>query len=356
MKDTRRYATSTIDVRESIELVVPSTDILEREVERYGVELDDYERNQVMCSLERVYYIILLFKELQNYFGDRIQFGGGSILNYIFISSRGIVPRFTFDLDSHWNLPVSTKRELLVEMVMFNKYLAEKYPVCIPIDEVRCVELMRVEYDVERNHFPEILSLRIPVLTRWTGEPFYQYVRRTTRRSIKYMVLSELRELFQYSMGVRDPKVDYVRFEISFGYSIPYRRYSIDLPFKLGSLNENITELEYQLASKIVYRVGRGYGSNILPGLHDVLKAVLDLRLLPYTNRERVRDYINMFLSREGKSLNEVKQYAKRNLRELLRNGARYWGTHHYILVRKKHTLGEVVENTHQYINEILVS
>jgi len=40
----------------------------------------------VLRMLERVYYIVLLIRELQGYLNNLIQFSDGAALNYIFIS------------------------------------------------------------------------------------------------------------------------------------------------------------------------------------------------------------------------------------------------------------------------------
>ncbi len=50
-----------------------------------------------------------------------------------------------------------------------------------------------------------------------------------------------------------------------------------------------ITGVEYQLASKITFKVGRDFGDDPQYNIHDTLKAVLDLRLLKYVDRSKVR-------------------------------------------------------------------
>jgi hypothetical protein len=103
--------------------IVPSIETLEDELKRLTstIKPSEFTRgdyNQVLFSLERVYYITLLMRELQEYFSSRIQFGGGVVLNYIFMPQLD-VPRFTFDLDSSWRERVSSKRSILGEIVSF---------------------------------------------------------------------------------------------------------------------------------------------------------------------------------------------------------------------------------------------
>jgi hypothetical protein len=74
---------------EAVAREVPDINVLDEELETLsrGLRLGDGERLDVLRMLERVYYIVLLMRELQGYFNNLIQFGGGAVLNYIFISS-----------------------------------------------------------------------------------------------------------------------------------------------------------------------------------------------------------------------------------------------------------------------------
>jgi hypothetical protein len=81
----------------------------------------------------------------------------------------------------------------------------------------------------------------------------------------------------------------------------------VELSFKLGVVNLNITELEYQLASKIVYKLGRSYGEYLGCVIHDILKATLDLRLLEAVDRRRVASYATRIAGETGVTLAKVK-------------------------------------------------
>jgi hypothetical protein len=323
---------------EAVAREVPDINVLDEELEilSRGLRLSEGERLDVLRMLERVYYIVLLMRELQDYFNNLVQFGGGAVLNYIFISLMD-VPRFTFDLDASWRGRVEGKRRLLGELTRFNKYMAQKHPICMPVDESKCLELMVVEYDVEKNHFPDILSLRLPVITRWSGLEFYKYVRARTGVRMKFSLVKELRRIFSNTLGVRDAKIDYVRFEISFNKEYPGVEVEVELPFKLGVANLNITELEYQLASKIVYKLGRDYGEDLGYVMHDILKATLDLRLLEAVDRRRVASYVTRIAGETGVTLAEVKTNITTNTRYLVERGGDYWNNIHYILVRSKY-------------------
>ncbi|MFZ8790551.1 MAG: hypothetical protein ACO2OZ_13030, partial [Acidilobaceae archaeon] len=81
---------------EAVAREVPDINVLDEELEilSRGLRLSEGERLDVLRMLERVYYIVLLMRELQGYLNNLVQFGGDTVLNYIFISSID-VPRFT---------------------------------------------------------------------------------------------------------------------------------------------------------------------------------------------------------------------------------------------------------------------
>ena len=73
---------------EAVAREVPDIKVLDEELEilSRGLRLSEGERLDVLRMLERVYYIVLLMRELQGYLNNLVQFGGGAVLNYIFIS------------------------------------------------------------------------------------------------------------------------------------------------------------------------------------------------------------------------------------------------------------------------------
>jgi len=340
------------DFERQLEKIMPSISVLNKELNRFKgqIELGEGDLNQVLFSLERVYYIVLTMRELQEFFGDKIQFGGGAVLNYIFMPSVD-APRFTFDLDSAWSERVSNKRVLLSEMIKFNKYLSEKYPLCLPIDEDKCLTLLTVEYDAEKDYFPNVLSLRIPAIMRWSGLEFYRYVKSVSGVDLDLSIINKLRKIFESTIGVRDARVDFIRFEVSMSVNYPRAELDVDLPFELGSSKLFITDLEYQLASKIVYKVGWDFGGDLEFNLHDILKAILDLRLLNIAKKEKVKRYV---WDLTGSSDIEWGLIEK-NLSELQRSGGKYWTSFHYVLVRGKHRkLDKLVFDIKRKIREVL--
>lgn len=333
------------EIEESVVKNMPEQKVLEKALDRLSgdIELTEDERDGVLRDLERVWHLMRLMKLMSEYFRDLISFGGGAVLNYMYMVEKGEAPRFTFDLDSAWMAPVSAKRGILVHIPLFNRWLAKSgYVMKIPIGK-KYAWLWVAEYDVEKDFFPEVLSMRVPVLMRWSGEPFYRFLGVSD-----YGTISELREAFLKTIGVRDPLIDYVRFEVSLGmHDKPVVR--LEAADLFGNNHRAlVTEPELQLAWKIVGKVGKKH-DNPETALHDILKAVLDLRLIKYFDAGKVRDYV---VKKEGPEA--ILKNAESNLRLIREKGGEHWRGHHYVLVRKKMALEEFVERAGEALRLVL--
>ncbi|QOJ78995.1 hypothetical protein IG193_00575 [Infirmifilum lucidum] len=47
--------------------------------------------------------------------------------------------------------------------------------VDMPVSSTASIPLYTSEYDAEKDFFPDILSLRMPVITRWSRLEFYRF-------------------------------------------------------------------------------------------------------------------------------------------------------------------------------------
>jgi hypothetical protein len=332
------------ELREGLRKITPEISLLSSSLERLpGAEaLDPSEKLAVIRGLERVWHIMRLLNLLSIYFGDRIFFGGGSILNYIYMARFREPPRLTFDLDSSWHRKVSAKRVLLAEMMMFNKWLEEAdLTLKIPMSGDRFARIFIVEYDAEKDHFPDVLNLRIPIITRYDGRPFYEYLGLRD-----YQPISRFREVFREVLGVEDAKIDYLRLEISLNMAgAPVEEISATDIFGLEH-RIRITGLGYQLASKLENRVGKHFGEDLRYAIHDILKAVLDLRLLDRIDMGEVSRYI--------RNADLVKENSQRNIEALLAIGRELWDrNYHYALARKRYTLEEIAERVKNNIQAV---
>ncbi|RDD53163.1 MAG: hypothetical protein BA066_05845 [Candidatus Korarchaeota archaeon NZ13-K] len=303
--------------------------------------MDRRELHAVARGLERVWQIMRLLKLLSEYFGDRLFFGGDSILNYVYMINYAEPPRLTFDLDSAWHRRVTSKRVLIGEMLKFNMWLSEEgLTLDLPITPERTMKIFVIEYDREKDHFPTLLSLRMPVITRYDGRPFYEFLGMRNHN-----LITRLRGVFEEMMGVRNPRIDYIRLEVSLDPGeMPREEVMLKDAFGFEA-KAWITELGYQLASKITHKVARDFGPDLRYNLHDVLKAALDLRLLGHVDGESVRMYVgSMDL-----------HVTRHNLASLLSPGARkIWkDNYHYTLVRKRYSLEELVGHVNALMEEI---
>lgn len=318
--------------RERLKMLTVSPDTLAGAVNKIpeGEKLTQAERFDVIRSLERVWHIRNLMRCLAEFFSGKLVFGGGSVLNYFYMIKAKEPPRFTFDLDAAWHEEVPLKRVLLAELELFNKWLTERELVLqIPVGYGKTVLLNIVEYDAEKDHFPELLSLRIPVLMRYSGQPFYEFL------EIKdYHVIKELRQVFKEVLGIKDPLIDYVRFEISLKPVGDAVTESLEDLFGT-KFEATLTPVEQQLAFKILSKVARDFGPNIKYEIYDILKATLDLRLLNHVNTHSLRKYLRVSAS----DINVINS----NLSRLLENEEIYEKGYHYILVRKRYSLKDII-------------
>ena len=322
------------ELRAGLRVLTPQPALLREVVGRIpgGEGLSSAERRAVMRGLERVWHIMRLLGLLSEFFGERMFFGGGAVLNYIYMVRHGKPPRLTFDLDSAWYRRVSGKRAVLGEMVLFNKWLDEQgYTLSIPVSRGKAAKLYVVEYDAEKDFFPTLLSLRVPVVTRYDGRPFHEFL------GIEdYSVIAELRRVFREVLGVRDPRIDYVRFEVSLDPAGMPREEAALLDLFGSSVRATITPVEYQLASKIRFKLAKDFGAELRYNIHDILKATLDLRLLEHVDIDAVKRYAGSF----------DKGAVEANLSALLTGeGRRLWErNYHYTLIRRRHTLDELIK------------
>ncbi|HDI75022.1 MAG: hypothetical protein DRJ52_02150 [Thermoprotei archaeon] len=312
--------------------------------------LPQSDKTLLKAHSERIWHILRLLKLMAEFFGDKLSFGGGAIINYLIAPHYELEPRLTFDLDTGWLPGYKAKRVVLVEIAKFNKWLADSNETLVlPIGKERGIPLYLVMYDREHDYFPQVLSLYIPVICRHVGEPFYSYLRNRIGVELHFSRILELKKLFEKTLGVREAKIDELRFEIASMPNTPTIKVKQVFPGKLGEVEFLMSELEWQIALKIVGKIGKNFGENIEYALHDILKATVDLRLVKYLNRSRLLEHLkNLSLSPS-----QVLSTAEKNLKVLAEKGETYWLSFHYTYLRKKISLRELVEEALCTIKEL---
>ncbi len=318
-------------LRERLRLLAPSWSALEEALGRLpGAEgLGRGERLDVLRGLERAWHVMRVLRLLSEHFAVELVFGGGAVLNYVYMPQHREPPRLTFDLDASCAQPVGSKRLLLAEAVRFNRRidaLGQTLPV--PVGRGSAALLYVVEYDAEKDFFPELLPLRVPVVTRYDGEPFHRFL------GIRdYRLIAELRAVFGEALGVEEARIDYVRIDISLAPAGPAELEELADVFGARA-RAPVTPVEHQLASKIRWKLARDFGEALSYNLHDVLKALADLRLLHHVDARRVLEHLGGRVDLRA---------AEGNVRALLERGRELWSrNYHYALVRRRYTLEEL--------------
>jgi len=110
-----------------------------------------------------LYHLVRVFRALAEAAGDRLAFGGGSVLNYIYMPRYGEPPRLTFDIDSS---PIregySAKRGLIELIFEVNRWISERGEGLAIEVGGRSIPLGYLVRDVERDVLPWLLSLKVP--------------------------------------------------------------------------------------------------------------------------------------------------------------------------------------------------
>jgi hypothetical protein len=110
------------------------------------------------------------------------------------------------------------------------------------------------------------------------------------------------------------------------------------LPFNLGYIKLNIAELEYQLDFKFIYKIEWDFREKLKGSLHDVLKVILDMRLLDLVDKCEFKEYVEKLVNNIGLKIGGIKSNMERKFTKLLKNRKRFfWMRFHYTLVRAKY-------------------
>ncbi|MGB9704286.1 MAG: hypothetical protein ACPL3C_02465 [Pyrobaculum sp.] len=304
--------------------LVPTIDEIRQVLTRLG--WPHAPSQQLLSDGERVAYMIR-YSQIMNRRGFVI--GGGFSINYVVLPDIGEPPRFTFDIDTAPPTPAS-KLSVLEMVAEANRELVEEGHA-VAVWAGRHVYFGLLEHDVEKDVFPYLLPLRVPVVARWSGVPLWAYLRRMGVE-VGYDVIAEVKRISAEVLGVDTPRVDFLRIGVSVELNPPVELYG---GFKISSVAWQLAE---KARRKIVDPLRRGYVD------HDVLKALLDLRAVWAVPRSSLARYFDEGLRAE--------------LVELLPQAAErtdiYWQSHHYALVKGKYSSPrEVAERILDFLRRI---
>lgn len=138
-----------------------------------------------------------------------LQFGGGTLLNWVY---AGLSLRFSFDIDSQILESKITKQEILSELLLgINGKLRENEKVVTIPFAGKNVEIGTIEYDKEKDHFSNVLSLKRRVFSFTVGTEAHISIRRELGLTGDVSKASVRRKKY---FGGLFPRIDDVKIEI----------------------------------------------------------------------------------------------------------------------------------------------
>lgn len=225
---------------------------------------------------------------------EEVVAGGGSVVNRVYVSKG---PRFSFDLDTTALKPFSAKAQLIAPLLELNQVLEEKGMV--KVVELGGFELRlgEVVVDVEKDWFPDVLSLKrvMPSLTFGTPLPTYlrsRYGLDPGKPPLSQAIV-ELRDRLGYLPSVEEVRIQVGISSKGFGGSWKLERISsllepIAKPEK--SVEAPVSSIEYSIATKLS-SLSRPYAPELLP---DMVRDLCDLRMLSQGfEEEELKKFVN---------------------------------------------------------------
>ena len=89
--------------------------------------------------------------------------------------------------------------------------------------------------------------------------------------------------------------------------------------------------------------MAKDFGADLRHNIHDILKALLDLRLLEYIDKDSVLRHVG--------GIDTIKPIIDRNINAVLSEGRDLWErNYHYTLVRKKNKLEDIARRIKEKI------
>ena len=272
----------------------------------WGLDYDLVER-------EALYYDTMFF--FLTYFPIDLVFVGGSMINRVYLTED---LRFSFDLDTVALRGFPGKSPLLKYLLELNSILEEKGTISSVVIGDLEVRLGEVVVDVEKDFFPDVLSLKRVMSAMTFGTPLSEYVETRYRvETGKEPYASEFVRLKE-DLGFI-PRVEEIRIEIGIlregfkGEFIetdvrsllePYVKPKLRLKTKVASLETSIVaklkSLSREFAQELVF---------------DLVRDLCDLRMLELRyDEEKLRRLIeenNIHLDTVLKNVNLIKKLGR---------------------------------------------
>jgi len=301
-------AESTVSQFRRLFSTAPTLGEIDGVIEALRIPLAPHELAQMRMDFERVVYMHRYAAVLGR---GGLVLGGGYVVNFLVLPEVGEPPRLTFDIDTATRRAV-TKAEALKLVASLNQALIESGLAASLEVGGRRIYLGLIEHDVERDVLPFLLPLRIPVVSRWSGVPLWRFLA-WRGVELRYRDVEEAKRAAVETLGVDEPKVDYLRVGVSMALEPPVAELR-GLP-----VSDISWQLSLKLREKLLRPVAEG---RVATEAHDMVKALLDLRAV---------DWYNLREDAECRAVEAA-------IRQTAQVAADFWQSHHYLLVRKRYS------------------
>ncbi len=307
--------------------------------------------------VEREILVFDTFYLVNRVIGNSLTFGGGTLLTWVYLRDA---PRFSFDIDSTFVDGPTSKDWLLGNLIykLNGSLRSQGYAQDYQFGE-RSIELGSVQLDVEKDHFPNLLSLKRSVPSQETGAEITQFL----RRSNLSLTPNEARALRRRWEGL--PHIEEIRIEIAFQTkeeeSPPFPHIRKKVAPLVGDVLEvqttvaKVTKGETIAALKIL-DLAKDYSEKELPNLIvDFIKDVCDLRILQKLESKLVVDELRRLSDIHANSL--LRAAVKQIERLAASSDAINWYTNRGTqtsFLRRQLTFNQLTAQVNQSIKELI--
>ncbi|AFU59829.1 hypothetical protein Ngar_c29100 [Candidatus Nitrososphaera gargensis Ga9.2] len=261
----------------------------------------------LVSMVERDILTFDTFSILATMANDELSFGGGTLLNWIQLCDS---PRFSFDVDTQLQFPARTKQEVMTKIIEPINDSLRKSGKVTPIEiNGKKFEVGLIYFDREKDHFPNMLSLKRSVHALTIGRDAHEYLRKEMNGLTDKEVM-KLKSMYGGKFG----KIEDVRIEIGFSESgdpkFPSKATVVEPLVNpeagLTPVEAKVTVIEHTIASKI-FRLGKRYTDAELEfAIPEFIKAISDLRYWESANLDEILEYIRQISASENYSVMEI--------------------------------------------------
>ncbi len=288
-----------------------------------------------LVEREMLYYDTLYL--FIKYFPTEVVYGGGSLVNRVYLTP----PRFSFDVDTTALNPVESKLSLLKSLLGLNIWLEDKglsLKLTFGDRELRIGEFI---VDVERDVFPDMLSVKRIVPASCIGAPLPTYLKARLGVNIANSETARSIIRLKSELGFM-PRIEEVRMEIGFSgegfkgiYEISEVRSLLEPEHKpMRRLRCKVSTLEYSIYAKLA-SLSRPHSDLLLPSM---VRDICDLRMLKLRYK---RNILKHLIEERNVDIDE----AIRNIRRTLEGGRElYERSWHFTLLRREYSWNKLCQ------------